>query len=85
MDTIMQVIHDEPVSPRQLQPRTPADLERICQMCLNKEPGRRYRSASELADDLGRFLRREPVRARPKGVCEGRRKRFRRAATCGRP
>jgi WD40 repeat protein/tRNA A-37 threonylcarbamoyl transferase component Bud32 len=67
MDTIMQVIHDEPVSPRQLQPRTPADLERICLMCLSKEPGRRYRSASELADDLARFLRREPVRARPIG------------------
>src|SRR5207248_3868197 len=42
MDTMMQVLHDEPVSVRSLQPTTPPDLETICLKCLQKEPARRY-------------------------------------------
>ncbi len=65
LDTLAQVSSNDPVPPRQLQPRTPRDLERICLKCLEKQPGRRYATAAELADDLGRWQRGEPVRAQP--------------------
>jgi hypothetical protein len=67
LDTILQMLHDEPVPPARLQSRTPADLERVCLKCLDKDPGRRYGSATELAEELGRFQRGEPVQARPLG------------------
>ena len=64
-EIIRQLLHDEPLPPRKLNPSIPADLETIALKCLEKEPARRYSSAQELAADLGRFLHHEPVSARP--------------------
>src|SRR5262249_32228634 len=70
LEVLEQVRFREPLPPGRLRSRTPRDLETICLKCLEKEPARRYASASELADDLRRFLAGEPVRARRAGVWE---------------
>ena len=70
LDTLAQVLSDEPVRPRQLQPTTPLELEAICLKCLEKQPGRRYGTSADLAADLGRWQRGEPVQARPVGGWE---------------
>jgi WD40 repeat protein len=69
-ETTLQVLTEDPVSPRRLQPRLPRDLETICLKSLEKKPERRYASAKALADDLARFLAGEPTEARPTGAWE---------------
>ncbi len=70
LDTILQLLEREPARPRELKPAIDRDLETMCLKCLEKEPARRYGSAEALAEDLERFLRGEPISARPVGSLE---------------
>jgi hypothetical protein len=69
-ETLEQVRHQEPVPPRRLNLKLPRDLETVCLKSLEKEPGRRYQTAGELADDLRRFAEGRPITARPSGLLE---------------
>ncbi len=70
LDTLMHVLEREPVSVRLLNAQVPTDLETIAIKCLEKDPSRRYASARQLHEELERFLKGEPIRARPAGMVE---------------
>jgi hypothetical protein len=69
-ETLWQVMNDEPIQPRQLNPLLPRDLETICLKCLHKEPQKRYARAADLAADLRRFLAGQNISARGPGVLQ---------------
>jgi len=65
IDILKQVIDGVPDSLRKLNAKVPQDIETICLKCMEKQPEMRYGSAQEVADELGRFLNYEPVKAIP--------------------
>ncbi len=65
LETIDQVRFTDVVSPSRLRPNVPRDLETIVLKCLQKEPAKRYSTASLLAEDLDRYLHGKPIQARP--------------------
>jgi WD40 repeat protein/serine/threonine protein kinase len=68
VDTLRQLLLEEPLAPRKSNPAVPRDLEAICQKCLSKEAAGRFPTAQHLAEDLGRFLAGQPTEARPLGA-----------------
>src|SRR5438876_2630138 len=67
-ETIKLLRETEPRQPRLLNPKIDRDLSTICLKCLEKDPQRRYPSALALAEDLERWLKHEPIRARRTGI-----------------
>jgi hypothetical protein len=74
-ETLSQIVTRDPVEPRRVNPRVPRDLETIVLKCLRKEPSDRYGSAEAVAQDLRRFVRGDPVEARPQTTWEKARRR----------
>ncbi len=66
-DILRQVLNENPLRPRLLNPAVPQDLETVCLKCLEHEPDRRYPTAQALAEELGRWLDQKPILARPLG------------------
>jgi serine/threonine-protein kinase len=70
LETVRQVLDKEPDRPRLVNAAMDPDLETVCLKCLQKEPATRYGSAEALVEELGRWLRGEPIQARPAGRAE---------------
>jgi serine/threonine protein kinase/Flp pilus assembly protein TadD len=73
-ELLRQIAFEEPRPPRRINKAIPWELETIVLKAMEKNPAERYATAKELADDLGRFLKDEPIRARPAGVVRRLRK-----------
>lgn len=68
LDTILRVLDGDPTPPRRLRPQTSAALEDVCLRCLEKSPRDRYATAADLADDLERHLRGDPLETHSLGA-----------------
>jgi len=66
-ELLLAVFRHDPEPPGEVDRRVPADLGTVGLKCLEKVPSRRYATAGALADDLDRWLRGEPIQARPVG------------------
>jgi serine/threonine protein kinase/Tfp pilus assembly protein PilF len=73
-ETIRLLLDSEPRQPRLLNRKVDRDLSAICLKCLEKNPQYRYSSALELAEDLERWLKHEPIRAKHSGFLTRARK-----------
>jgi serine/threonine-protein kinase len=83
-ETIRLVLDSEPRQPRLWNPKIERELSTICLKCLEKDPQRRYSSALVLAEDLERWLKHEPIRAKPSGFfMHGRKWLWRNPTTAG--
>src|SRR2546421_8833880 len=80
-ETVRMVLETEPRQPRLYNPKADRDLATICLKCLEKDQERRYSSALALAEDLERWLKHEPIRARRTGLFTRGRKWLRRNPT----
>lgn len=69
-ETRWNIVHREPTAIRKLRPAVPRDLETICHRALEKDQGRRFLDANELAEDLVRFLNNRPIRSQPVSLAE---------------
>jgi formylglycine-generating enzyme required for sulfatase activity/tRNA A-37 threonylcarbamoyl transferase component Bud32 len=67
-EIVNRITSEDPEAPRRVRPGVPVDLETIALHAIQKEPGRRYPSARDFADDLAHFLAGEPISARPPGT-----------------
>jgi serine/threonine protein kinase/Flp pilus assembly protein TadD len=73
-ELLRQIAFEEPKPPRRLKPAIPAELETIVLRAMEKNPVDRYATSQELADDLERFLKDEPIRAKQPTLLERLRK-----------
>jgi serine/threonine protein kinase len=68
VDTLMEVVSEPPIPPREIRPELPEDLEAICLWCLEKSPSDRPVSAGQLAEQLAAFLAGQPIDVRVAGL-----------------
>lgn len=70
MEIYQKILEEDPIPPREKNKSVPRDLEVICLQAMAKKRERRYQSSKALADDLGRFLKGQSIKAKPPGIIE---------------